>query len=466
MVEAGTVLNGTYRVEKLLGRGGMGRVYEASHARLPRRFAVKVLNEDASSDKTAVARFRREAEICSGLGHPNIVEVFDFNETPDGQPYIVMELLEGEPLVSFIRRSAPLTLDQLLPICRPVAGALDAVHEKGIVHRDLKPQNIFLSRRGKSATPKVLDFGISKIAGSVDLNTRSLTTMGTPAYMSPEQAQGKSNTVDGRADQFALAAIVYEMLAARHAFWAHGDDVYGILFRIVNEEPQEIAALPAGVMEVLWRALAKTAAERYPTTTQFIDELAAAGRGETVHGRAAKGTFVGGAIAEPAPSIDALGPTKTAASNAGEIAPRPTTPRRSWRTLVAAGSVATVVGVGALWSRFLKTVPTSPPPEPPLVLASPAPQPMQSTLQLRLTPADARATLDGQIVVGDQRLPRSGEVHKLHVEAEGYLPFDQELVADVDKEVVIELLRRPPPPRSRKRSDKSGGFTIEDPYKK
>src|SRR5205085_2866116 len=107
-------------------------------------------------------------------GHPNIVEVFDFNETSDGQPYIVMELLEGEALASFIKRSVPISLDAAVQICRPVATALDAVHERGIVHRDLKPQNIFISKRGKTDTLKVLDFGISKIAGSVDLNTKSV----------------------------------------------------------------------------------------------------------------------------------------------------------------------------------------------------------------------------------------------------------------------------------------------------
>src|SRR5689334_9329504 len=180
----GTVLGGTYRLERLLGRGGMGAVYEARHVRLPRRYAVKLLKLEFAHDRDVLDRFRREAEIASSLGHQNIAEVFDFNLSEDGQAYMVLELLEGEDLSNRLAQG-PLKLGQMLAVLRQVASALEAAHSRGIVHRDLKPSNLFLcKRKGGDELVKVLDFGISKVLHTPNTATQTGAILGTPNYMS------------------------------------------------------------------------------------------------------------------------------------------------------------------------------------------------------------------------------------------------------------------------------------------
>jgi serine/threonine protein kinase len=483
VIETGTVLNGTYRVEGKLGEGGMGLVYEAAHTRLPKRFAVKVLNALASVDRTALARFRREAEICSSLGHPNIVEVIDFNETPDGTPYIVMELLAGEDLGSALRRDAPLSVERALAVCEPVASALDAAHQRGIVHRDLKPQNIFISRRAHLETIKVLDFGISKVVGASDLHTQSLATMGSPGYMAPEQARGGSAAVDGSADQFALATIVYEMLAGRRAFCAPGDDVYGILFRIVEEEPVAIDGLPAPLMQVIWRGLSKLPGERYASTLEFFRELVAADRGEPTHGRVAKGSFVGKPVRGETPVAspsDAFAPTKSVPSDsrpAGEMESRAGRKKVSRIGWVVAASLSLGLAGAYVYRELRARAPLARPGVTnvePVRATVDAPQ-ASVVFKLALTPPGARATLDGVLIgPGEQKLPLRHEAHRLHVDAEGYESAERDIRGDRDSFVELNLVAkvRPATPplrpkqKSRRAERPAGAFAIEDPYKK
>src|SRR5262249_29443103 len=153
------------------------------------------------------SRFRREAEISSRLGHPHIVEVFDFNRTDDGQAYFVMELLEGRDLAAELRAAAPLELRRVVEIVNPIASALHAAHAAGVIHRDLKPSNVFLARRGEYEVVKVLDFGVSKVMGALDLTSQDESLIGTPAYMSPEQATGQARQIGAPSDQFSLASI-------------------------------------------------------------------------------------------------------------------------------------------------------------------------------------------------------------------------------------------------------------------
>jgi eukaryotic-like serine/threonine-protein kinase len=272
----GTELRDTYRLARLVGRGGMGEVFEATHARLPGRFAVKVLHAHCIADPKAIVRFRREAEITSGLRHPNIVAIIDFDYTPAGAPYLVMEYLEGGELARIIAEEAPLAIDRVLRIVDQVASALTAVHRKHIVHRDLKPQNIFLVRgqRAGEEHVKLCDFGISKVRAASVALTGERVLLGTPQYMAPEQARG-TGEVDARADQFALAAIIYEMLTGRLAF--PGDRVEIVVYRISHEAPKPLGP-PWGpaLAATLDRALAKDPDLRFPSVQEFAEALRAA----------------------------------------------------------------------------------------------------------------------------------------------------------------------------------------------
>ncbi|PIE19997.1 MAG: hypothetical protein CSA65_00115 [Proteobacteria bacterium] len=238
------MLNGTYRLSRQLKRGGMGVVYEATHARLSAKtFAVKVLYVDLEEDQHDIAtRFRQEAEITSRLKHENIVDVLDYNETEEGVPYLVMELLEGEDLGRRMRRvRAPFQLSLAKELFEQAAAGLGAAHDAGVVHRDVKPSNLFLARRGGRSVVKVLDFGVSKIVGDQASITRTQASIGTPRYMAPEQARGDAASVDARADIFALSAIYYEMLAGGHCFG--GQSVPQILYQICHEHPRPLAEL-------------------------------------------------------------------------------------------------------------------------------------------------------------------------------------------------------------------------------
>ncbi|MEZ4399745.1 MAG: serine/threonine-protein kinase [Kofleriaceae bacterium] len=268
----------TYTIEGLIGRGGMGAVFVASHARLPgKKVAIKVLHPDVA-DAESLARFRREAEIASRLGHPNIVEVHDWNQLPDGTPYLVLELLTGESLADRLRRG-PMAIAEAAPLVRQVGAALAAAHREGIVHRDLKPANIFLvPQEDGPPKAKVLDFGISKIRGSATVNTQDTQMLGTPQYMAPEQATGRHAEVDGRTDVFALGAVLFEMLTGQGAF--AGATIPEVVFKVVFEDAPKLATLaptvPTAVAAAVDRALAKKADERWPDIASFVEAVTGA----------------------------------------------------------------------------------------------------------------------------------------------------------------------------------------------
>jgi len=272
------VLDGTYRLERTIGHGGMGAVYEARHTRLPRRFAVKVLSVDFEVGSDIFQRFQREAEIAGSLGHESIVQVFDFNVTSSGIPYMVMELLEGEDLSARLKSVGRLSLGETALYLEHIAGGLAVAHSNGIVHRDLKPQNIFLCRRpGRPDLAKILDFGVSKISDSTSMATRTGALLGTPNYMSPEQADGRPPDVDHRTDIFALGSILYEMLCGHKAF--EGATMMGTLFQICKGTPlplrERVPDLPAAVEVAIGRALARDKAARTPSAPALLEEFVA-----------------------------------------------------------------------------------------------------------------------------------------------------------------------------------------------
>src|SRR6187549_5359 len=193
----GSVLDGRYRIEAVLGTGGMGRVYRAEHTGIGRAVAIKVLHADLNRNREAAARFQREALASGRLDHPNIVGVSDFGVLDDGACYLVMEALEGESLGDRLDREKRLPWQEALAILRGVLSGLRHAHERGVVHRDIKPDNIFLARKDSDLVVKILDFGIAKLAASTGddpASTRAGLTVGTPAYLSPEQAVGGAIT--------------------------------------------------------------------------------------------------------------------------------------------------------------------------------------------------------------------------------------------------------------------------------
>jgi serine/threonine protein kinase len=271
----GIVIAETYEITRLLGQGGMGAVWEAKHLRLPgKRVVVKVLLFGAT-DATVLARFRREAEIGSRLGHPNIVQVLDFNTLPDGTPYIVLELLQGESLASRLL-SGPLPLEQAKSVVTQVGSALAAAHREGVVHRDLKPDNVFLCPTDLGGevrdVVKVLDFGISKIRGSNTVLTQDAALLGTPQYMAPEQATGRNDEIDARTDVFAFGAMTFEMLAGKPPFT--GDTLAAVIHAIVYAPTPPLAALaketPPAIVAAIERAMDKNRDARFPDVNSFV----------------------------------------------------------------------------------------------------------------------------------------------------------------------------------------------------
>lgn len=267
----GQTLNETYLLERRIGFGGMGRVYAGQHLRLSRPVAVKVLLSKYSANPDAVERFRHEARAASALGHPNIVEVFDFNKSESQHWYIVMELLEGEDLRALLKREKKLEPPACLPILRQTCDALDLAHSKGLVHRDLKPSNIFLRHLPGRREVKILDFGVAKVLGSEMGLTMDGAMLGTPHYMAPEQAAGESG-LSPRVDVYAIGTVLFEMLCGRRPF--EGDSPLSVLhLRATRDAPTPssvVTSLPRSIDEVLGRALARNASERFESITELV----------------------------------------------------------------------------------------------------------------------------------------------------------------------------------------------------
>jgi len=271
----GAVVGSSYQITRMIGEGGMGRVYEARHTRLAnRRFAVKVLHDELARHTDVLARFEREAESASTIAHPNVVEVVDVQHLPDGRPFIVSEYLDGEELGALLDRLGVLPLPAAIRIVRQLCRALGAAHARGIVHRDMKPENVFLV--GDLAAPKVkvIDFGISKQDHGAAKLTRTGMVMGTPSYMSPEQARGED--VDHRTDIYALGGILYRAVTGHKPY--EGEDGAMVLTQVLTEEPLRPRAhnpeVPEPLELLIQRAMARDPSERHATTAELEADLA------------------------------------------------------------------------------------------------------------------------------------------------------------------------------------------------
>jgi serine/threonine-protein kinase len=274
----GEILDRRYRIIKKLGEGGMGEVYAAEHVHIDKRLAIKLLRPEIVSNKEAVNRFYQEARSASSIGHRNIIGIEDFGELPDGRIFMAMELLAGAPLNDMIK--SPMPLDRLLNILIQTGHGLAAAHQKGIVHRDMKPENIYVTQgQNGEDVPKLLDFGIAKVAGNDGQNnlTKTGTIFGTPFYMAPEQALGQQ--VGATADVYAMGVIMYEVFSGSLPF--QGESFMGILTQHITTEPEPVANraatagrfLPPPLADVISRCMQKDPSRRYATMNDLVNAL-------------------------------------------------------------------------------------------------------------------------------------------------------------------------------------------------
>lgn len=269
---------GNYRVHSLIGSGAFGDVYLGKHPSIEREVAIKVLDPSLSQDEEMVKRFNAEARAVNLINHPNIIQIYDFGELEDGRAYFTMELLKGVELAELIKKRAPMSLRETLKIMKGITNGLQAAHDHSIIHRDLKPDNIFVDEQDGKLDVKILDFGIAKLLGG---NVKSKYTtsrgmvMGTPLYMSPEQASGSVEEIGPASDIYALGVMIFKMLSDK--FPINAKNPRELLFKQVSEPPLKLEkvtrGLPKKVCEVINRTLEKDPLKRQNSVTDFFEEL-------------------------------------------------------------------------------------------------------------------------------------------------------------------------------------------------
>jgi serine/threonine-protein kinase len=480
---------GEYRVEKKIGEGGMGAVYSAMHPMIGKRAAIKVISAALGTDASAVNRFVQEARSVNQIGHPNIVDVFAFGELPDGRNYFVMEYLQGESLADRIGRVA-MPLGEAIEILDQVADALEAAHEKQIVHRDLKPDNVYLaSVRGGRTMVKLLDFGIAKLStpdgpGSGGIQkTRTGMMMGTPGYISPEQARGKN--VDHRTDVYALGCMVFEIVCGRLPFVA--DNAMDIVLMHMTTPPVRASMIwpdiPAPLDELIARMLEKEPAAR-PSLTEVravFAELVTSGLVTLNNGRGiAFGSGISrlqtpsGGTPRPATQNLAVGTTPQTAAPGTQPPTMVTAPVKKNTGLIAAalGAVLLLGGAGAFMAMkggddkpndtAPVAAPTTPEPATPAepAVKAPEPEPVKppepvktveaakpGTITIAISHHNAQVTVDGKpVTVTGKKAQASVDdagPHIVTVTAAGREPFEQtvETKAGETVKVVAKLGR-------------------------
>jgi eukaryotic-like serine/threonine-protein kinase len=460
---------GVYRVARLLGIGGMGRVYKGVHPQIGSRVAIKVLSRECSDRRDLVERFFAEAKAVNLIRHESIVNVLDLAMLPDGRPYIIMEYLDGAPLASIIEHG--ITTQQALPLgglarlCAEVLDALGAAHQKGIVHRDLKPDNIFVAPSGR---PKVLDFGIAKLTDHGSMlggsATRTGSLLGTPHYMSPEQAAGKP--VDHRADIYAMGVILFECATGAKPFLA--DSLFDLLRKHVEAPPPSPRALRADLSpeleSVILMALAKAPDQRFSTaqamsmalqhaTTGLPPEAWMPITGSGVH-RPSSGwqhtppaSWGGGTNRSPAPPQHISHQTTVSASS-GQVKQQPPAKPPSKKglwialaaiALVGGGITAAVLASGGSSSGSEPVAATTPPPAPP-------PPPAAGTGSVAAAAGSDEADIDDEII---KQLP--AEVQQELAALDGVSPEMKQIAKELS-----ELSKLPPAERVKKLQEIEG----------
>ncbi|MCK9459250.1 MAG: serine/threonine protein kinase [Proteobacteria bacterium] len=456
---SGLTLADKYHLTTLLGQGGMGAVYRGEHVVIGKKVAVKFLHADLAGNEEVVKRFYREAQAAAAIGHDSIIDVMDVGVSPNGEPYLVMEYLEGESLGDMLARTGPIDLSAALGVMEPALRALAAAHAKGIVHRDLKPDNIFVVRQS-SGPPKIklIDFGISKFAeGGGEKLTQTGSVMGTPAYMAPEQARGAS-ALDHRADLYSMGVILYEMLTQKLPF--AGGNFTELIINILTNDPippaQAYPGFPAEATGIVMRALAKNPADRFESAEAMIAELAVltaySGRQERLTRIAAdarKTTFAGGSLGEKPSSASGTDVAKNVLSQVAHARTpagwtgTATKPKGANRALVIVVAIAAAITVGGgitaavLWSGSAGTG------TPQLAAAIPAQPPAAPTsvsITVKGAPADALVFFDDVLVtVNPFRVKAAPASATMRVQAPGFEPFIAVVTPNADQEIVVSM---------------------------
>ncbi len=430
---------GRYQILGELGRGAMGIVYRAQDPAIGRAVAIKTIKlpdfSDASERERLRERLFREAQSAGILSHPGIVIVYDVGEEAD-VTYIAMEFVNGPTVEKLLLGDQPPDQQTILRVLHQTAAALDYAHKKGIVHRDIKPANIMIDEDG---TVKIADFGVAKIAASQQL-TQAGTVLGTPNYMSPEQIQGKP--VDGRADQFALAVVAYEILTGERPFT--GEQLTTVLYKIVAEEPpapQRLnPTLGFAVSLVLARALSKDPAKRYPSCTEFVAALDAALQSKKGWRALPRGA------SQSLPTAVVSAAPIAVASQTPRVPDKPRPKKRSvvWQMLaaglVAVGVVALLFVAAQKWFLTEREEPEAPAPAP--VVSAPKPPPMPPA------PASNGTGPVGAAASGQQETPGTKPVDGGAAAVE-QAPAQEPPAPKVERAPPVVPERRPEPARPR-----------------
>jgi serine/threonine-protein kinase len=485
------MLDHKYRVDQLLAVGGMGAVYIGTHTKLRKRVAIKVLNPQLSSP-LMVERFHREAITASQIGHEGIAQVTDLGTSNDGEPFLVMELLEGDSLAKRLKATGAMPIEAACTIGAAILSPLDAAHRAGIVHRDLKPDNVFLVRQSRGEIVKLLDFGISRATG-LEAEFRLTTTglvLGTPYYMSPEQARGE-HEVNHLADIYAFGVILYEMLCGQVPI--QGDNYNQLMFKVMSgdyrpartlrpdlpreleqiiaaaialdpqDRPQSAAALEQALVPFCGSALrdlkfpaatpsfqpavtpitAPTAVHR-SNRPAAIAPVIGSGRRRLVMGLIASMAVVGGVAAIVVTNRDttvvtnrdttvetalSLAKEFTADVQALDVQPttaQPTPPPRP-AALPTDAKPTTVEPKGPPASSEIAIAPSK-----------------TSTITLRFSvaPPSARIYLDGSRLRSNEIVvPKDDSPHKVHISAPGFVPYDETITFDETQKLAIDLSR-------------------------
>jgi serine/threonine protein kinase len=469
-------LFGNYRAVSVLGEGGMGVVYLAEHPDIGRKVAVKVLHPDFARDQSVLTRFLNEARAANAIRHPNIIEILDSGVLADRTPFLVMELLEGEPLSARIKRVGKLPINEIFDFSYQTASALSAAHAKGIVHRDLKPDNLFIvpdTLDGRERI-KVLDFGIAKLqqqASGDSLKTRTGTLMGTPIYMSPEQCRG-IRAIDHRTDIYSLGVIIYEMAVGHPPFVSEGfGDLVNMHMNMPAPPPSGLRPdMPPALEALILTTLAKAPEDRFEAMPALQTALKSAGEGfftargsSPDHSSGVPRTRIAPGTAA-SPSAYVTKQTTLTSAGAGEQVPLN---RPKGRVVLAAVGIAALAAAGLFVMRpHGKTdgatggdhAPVNtlgdPKPKADLMSAPPTkpvtPQaPADVTVVVESEPSGAKVLGgDGQSL-GSTPLtltrPARGPDLSLRIEKDGYVPVSRSVALLRDETLSITLERKPKP---------------------